>query len=94
MTNNFKDDIKQNININSNTKNDNKKQIDNIDIKNKFHLSKKKIDKTNKKAFNVYMENNLIKELDKVSKKSGYSRNELINMMCNWCLNNLDFTEE
>lgn len=96
MSNNFKDSIKENINSNPNINSNNKKVVANTNIStsNKFHLSKKKTDKTNKKAFNVYMENNLIKELDKLGRKSGYSRNELINLMCSWCLTNLDFSEE
>ncbi|OAA86340.1 CopG family transcriptional regulator [Clostridium coskatii] len=98
MSNNFKDSIKENINSNSNINSDNKETVCNTDnhisTSNKFHLSKKKTDKTNKKAFNVYMENDLIKNLDKLGRKSGYSRNELINLMCSWCLSNLDFSEE
>lgn len=59
----------------------------------KFILNKKVDDKKGKKAFNVYMQPDLIKELDKISKKSGYSRNELINLMCKYCVNNLEITE-
>lgn len=99
MSNNFKDSIKKNIIHDSKSSNDSKNesgiQKDNTNINNplKFQLSKKKDDKTNKKVFNVYMENNLVKELDKLVKKSGYSRNELINLMCQWCINNLEFKE-
>ncbi|WP_373845175.1 ribbon-helix-helix domain-containing protein [Clostridium sp.] len=92
MSDNFKDSIKQNIN--SNIKNNNDNKVSNkISSGGKFHLTKKKVDKNNKKTFPVYMENDLLKELDKLGKKSGYSRNELINIMCNWCVNNLDFEE-
>ncbi len=94
MSDNFKDSIKDNINVNSNIKNKDQIAKDNINIESKFHLAKKKIDKTNKKTFPVYMENDLLKKLTAISKKSGYSRNELINLMCNWCTDNLDFTEE
>jgi metal-responsive CopG/Arc/MetJ family transcriptional regulator len=33
------------------------------------------------------------KNLDKVVKKTGYSRNELINMMIKYCLENLEYTD-
>lgn len=92
MNDNFKNSIKQNIT--KDDKPENKISVNgNNNTENKFKLFKKKMDKTSKKAFNVYMESGLIKELDKVSKKSGYSRNELINIMCDWCINNLDFQE-
>lgn len=67
---------------------------DNIDTNTKFVLRKKSDDKKDKKAFNVYMQPDLIKELDKLSKKSGYSRNELINLMCDYCVKNLELIEE
>lgn len=94
MSDNFKDSIKDNINLNSNTKVKDEDIKYNANTESKFHLAKKKIDKTNKKTFPVYMENDLLKKLTAISKKSGYSRNELINIMCNWCADNLDFTEE
>jgi len=40
------------------------------------------------------MENGLLSELDKLGRKSGYSRDKLINIMCSWRVNNLDFKEE
>jgi hypothetical protein len=93
MNNNLRDSIKGNLISNkkpevkqSDDKNTNKTEA-------KFKLSKKKDDTSSKKAFNVYMESNTIKDIDKVAKKSGYSRNELINIMCKWCLDNLEFTE-
>lgn len=60
----------------------------------KFVIKKKVDDKKGKKAFNVYMPDSLVKELDKLSKKTGYSRNELINMMCQDCLKNYEIVEE
>lgn len=102
MSDNFKDSIKQNINskskneksyVHNNITNDNKKVTEQSNINNKFILSKKKADKTNKKPFNVYMESDLVKKIDGLCKKSGYSRNELINIMCGWCINNLDFRD-
>jgi hypothetical protein len=91
MSNNFKDSIKKNIVHGTNNKIE-IKAID-TDVNTKFQLGKKKEDKTNKKAFNVYMDDIFIKELDKVGKRSGYSRNELVNKMCQWCLDNLEFKE-
>jgi hypothetical protein len=101
MANMLRNSIKENIMVNNknieNTgeKNDNKQTKNDgiVASKDKFKLEKKKEDKTNKKAFNVYMEDNIVKEIDKAAKKSGHSRNELINIMCQWCLTNLDFKE-
>ncbi len=54
-----------------------------------FVLKKKADDKKGKKTFNVYMDADRLKELDKACKKSGYSRNELVNAMVEHCINNL-----
>jgi hypothetical protein len=104
---NIKTDIDTNANtdtkINTNTTEDSNTNIDitentNTNITNdtikKFTLKKKLDDKKEKKAFNVYMQPELIKELDKLSKKSGYSRNELINLMCEYCVKNLELIEQ
>jgi hypothetical protein len=90
MANNFKDNLKGNININI----ENKKTVENTNIDNDtadttFVLKKKIDDKKGKKVFNVYMESDKLKELDKACKKSGYSRNELVNVMVDYCINNL-----
>jgi metal-responsive CopG/Arc/MetJ family transcriptional regulator len=61
---------------------------------NVFKITKKKSEKDEKKSFPLYMDIPVLKELDKVAKKTGYSRNELINMMIQRCLNNLEITEE
>lgn len=66
----------------------------NIDTNKKFVIKKKVDDKKDKKAFNIYMADSLVKDLDKLSKKTGYSRNELINIMCQECLNNYEIVEE
>ena len=47
-------------------------------------IKRKTDDKKNKKSFNVYMEPELVKVLDKISKQAGYSRNELINFYCDY----------
>lgn len=92
MSNNFKDSIKNNI---SDPKID-KVQSDNVSAEdsNTFLLKKKVDDKKGKKAFNVYMEPDILKELDRVSKKSGWSRNELVNKMIQYCLTNVEIVEE
>ena len=58
----------------------------------KFKLANKKEDKRQRKSFPLYMENFKIKELDKVCNRTGYNRNELINLMIDFCLDNLDLT--
>ena len=91
MSNNFKDSIKNNLV----TSKENAKEVVETDRKdtttNKFKLSKKVEDKTAKKVFNVYMEDDLLKKVDTLSKRAGYSRNELINIMVQWCTDNLEF---
>lgn len=77
------------VNTNTNTESN-----INTDTTKKFVIKKKVDDKVGKKAFNVYMPDSLVKELDKISKKTGYSRNELINMMCQECVNNYEIVEE
>lgn len=101
MSINLKDSIKGNIASSAKAEADNFKSNEDKALESKgisggedkFKLAKKKEDKSVKKAFNVYMEDNLLKDIDKVAKKSGYSRNELINIMCQWCVDNLEFTE-
>ncbi|OOB76468.1 hypothetical protein AXF41_12100 [Clostridium haemolyticum] len=85
MINNFKDSIKSNMNI----KNECNEVIckSNTNIKNEtFVLKKKEDEKAGKKAFNVYISEEKLRELDKMSKKSRYSRNELVNLMFDYCL--------
>ncbi|NOW87954.1 hypothetical protein B0H39_005985 [Clostridium beijerinckii] len=95
MSNNFKDNIKNNIKkenqvltSNSNT------NIDTKDTDTKtFKIGKKPDDKNERVQFPFYTEKSKQRELDRVSKKTGYSRNELINMMIDFCLENIEFTE-
>lgn len=106
MKNNFKESIKSNINSQyQNVEQNNSKGLtstDDININKDenadnsstlFTISKKLDDKKSKKIFNVYMEPNLVKELDKVSKRTGWSRNELINKMCDFCIKNINIEE-
>jgi hypothetical protein len=97
MSNNFKNNITSNIKTKEET------PISNTDIKDdtkveeietmKFEIGKKKDDKSEKKSFPLYVDAPKQKELDKVVKKTGYSRNELINMMIDFCLENIKYTD-
>jgi len=97
MSNNFKNSIKSNI------KKDDEILISDTNIKNdietedqeikKFKIGKKQEDKSIKKSFPLYVDGEVQKDLDKVVKKTGYSRNELINMMIKYCLENLEYTD-
>lgn len=55
-----------------------------------FKIARKQDDKTNKKIISLHMEHNLVRELDKICKRTGHSRNELINLMCDFCINNIE----
>ena len=58
------------------------KPILNIPFKNKT--------KTETKAFNIVVKLSLVNDLDKTARQKGYSRNELINYMLNFCNDNMD----
>lgn len=92
----FKKNIRSNINTNDEVSvsdsNDNIKEQDNNTTKS-FKLSKKVDEKIIKKNFPVYMNVSLQKDLDKICKKAGYSRNELINLMCEYCVQNLELLD-
>lgn len=64
-----------------------------IGTESKFVIKKKSEERVGKKAFNVYMSESMVKKLDRLGKKTGYSRNELINMMCEKCLDNIQIEE-
>lgn len=77
-------------NVNEEVKEEFKEEVN---VKNEepvFTISVKQEEKPNQKTFNVYMDNDLVKELDKIAKKTKRSRNEVVNMMCEWCLKNID----
>lgn len=97
MSNNFKDSIKSNIKKENQTLTSDTTVKDNTDNKDQdiktFKIGKKQEDKSIKKSFPLYMDGVLQKELDKIVKKTGYSRNELINMMIKHCLDNIEFIE-
>lgn len=95
MAKDFKNNIANNIEIKTPRKDNINIREKNIEIKENlmFEIGKKELKKINKKNFPLYMENDKIKQLDKVCKKTGYSRNELINIMVDFCLDNLYFKE-
>lgn len=55
-----------------------------------FVLEKKKKKKVSKKSFPMYMDEERVNELDKICNKTGYTRNELINLMVDYALKNLE----
>ncbi len=98
MKNDFKNNIKNSI------KKENQESISNTDIKEEnqesisntiiaFKIGKKQEDKSVRKSFPLYVDGEIQKELDKIVKRTGYSRNELINMMIQHCLDTLEFTD-
>jgi len=93
MSNNFKDNIKSSIKkedvvsiSDTNTENDIES---NIQGTKKFTIEKKREDKSVKKSFPLYVDGSIQKKLDDIVKRTGYSRNELINLMINHCLDDL-----
>lgn len=100
MSNNLKDSIKSNIKKKDKVSEVDVNEVDvNTDIKVEdkenitFKIGKKQDDKNIKKSFPLYVDAATQKELDKIVKKTGYSRNELINLMIKHCLDNLEFTK-
>ncbi len=89
MAKNFTDNIKNNISTDgTNIKNEATKEIS---INNsKLVLGKKSENKTNKKAIPLYLLADKVKELDKICKKTGYSRNELLNILIDFGLDKLE----
>lgn len=67
-------------------------QLDNRpDNRPSFNIPIKIKTKTTNKAFNVVMNEDLVNKLDKLCKeKGGYSRNELINKMCEYCIDTMN----
>lgn len=63
------------------------------EVNKKFKIGKKQEDKEEKASFPFYTTNTKKKELDKICKKTKYSRNELINLMIDHCLENIEFED-
>lgn len=103
MNDKFKNNLKSNIK--SNIKNENETSIADTNINTNdqadpidqpvttFKIGKKQEDKNEKVQFPLYTFKPTVKELDKIVKKTGYSRNELINMMIDFCIKNIEFTD-
>jgi len=96
---NLKDKIKNNIKNENvtlisepNIKAEAETSIKETDIK-KFKIGKKQEDKEGKTSFPFYTTNTKKKDLDKICKKTNYSRNELINLMIDHCLENIEFED-
>ncbi|NFA43758.1 CopG family transcriptional regulator [Clostridium botulinum] len=95
----LKSNIKNNIKkenktskLNDNIKNDTENKIEETSI-NKFTIGKKKEDKSVRKSFPLYVDGEMQKKLDDICKKTKYSRNELILMMIQHCIDNLEITD-
>lgn len=97
MNNNFKNNIKGSIkkeDVVSISDTNIKEETQNKEQDNKtFKIGKKVEDKSAKKSFPLYVDGAMAKELDRITKKTGYSRNELINIMIKHCLDTLEFTD-
>jgi hypothetical protein len=52
-------------------------------------LNKKTVERKNIRKFTTYMDKELQQKLDKVAKISGYSRNELLNIIVEYYVNNV-----
>ena len=67
-------------------------RLDNeVDHATTFYIPIKTKIKATTKAFNVVMDKVLVDRVDKLAKeKGGYSRNELINRMCEFAIDNMD----
>lgn len=91
-----KKNLKSAISKNLNKPKDEKNKDETIEKKEdiRFKLANKKEDKKQRKSFPVYMENNKIKELDKLCNITGYNRNELINIMIDFCIQNLELVRD
>ena len=92
LKNNIRNSIKPNAEVSVSNSNDDIKKQDNNTTK-ASKLGKKSDEKIVKKNFPVYMNVALQKEIDKVCRKTGYSRNELINLMCEYCVQNLELLD-
>ena len=61
-----------------------------VDHSTTFYIPVKTKVKASTKAFNVVMDKVLADKIDKLAKAKNYSRNQIINYMCEWCLDNED----
>lgn len=91
MKNNTKKEVETPV-LDTNTTNETETLNQESNVK-KFIIGKKQEDKSVKKSFPLYTDGEKQKKLDKICKRTGYSRNELINMMIDHCLENIEFVE-
>ncbi|AOR24994.1 hypothetical protein [Clostridium taeniosporum] len=95
LRNNIKNNIKKEnktLNVDNNIKAHAKDNEDETAMK-KFTIGKKKEDKSVRKSFPLYVDGSMQKKLDDICKKTKYSRNELIVMMIQHCIDNLEITD-
>jgi IS30 family transposase len=55
-----------------------------------FKIPAKTKKKTETKAFNVVMKLSLVDKIDTIAKSKGYSRNQIINLMCDIFVDNME----
>lgn len=58
-----------------------------------FVIGRKQSKKVNVKPFSIYPKSDLAEELDEIEKRTGYSRNEIVLKMIEYCVKNLKFDE-
>lgn len=88
----FKPSLKGQIKV-DNPKEQEVKEVEQLDEAGQdqpFIIERKKKKKNLKKSFPMYMEEDRVNELDRICNKTGYTRNELINMMVSYALKNLE----
>jgi len=56
----------------------------------KFSIPVKTKTKADTQAFNIVMKRSLVKTIDKLSHKKGYSRTQMISLLCEMILNNME----
>lgn len=56
-----------------------------------FKIGKKKEDKKVRKSIPFYLDDDLLKKVDAIAKKTNYNRNELLTKMVEFCVNNLEY---
>lgn len=68
---------------------------DNMEINNKLLIRTRKFKSNDDyKTFSVRLKTDLVDELDKVTKESGYSRNEIISLIIDYGLKNYEIIED
>ena len=94
MKPNFRDNLKENLISNNKKEVEEVEEVEKIEENPLFVIDVKKSDKTKKRVINIYTDDDLVSRLDKVSRKTKYSRNELIIKMCEFCLDNMKIEKD